>query len=68
MSQLVANIHDAFCKQALGDPRRAKQFLREHLPPAVAALLSDQPPEPVSDAGFLVSQLIRIRYKRGTDG
>jgi len=72
MSQSVANIHDAFCKQALGDPGRAKQFLREHLPLAIAALLSDQPPEllPVSfvDEGLRQHHsdlLFRVGLKTG---
>jgi hypothetical protein len=47
MSKPPANIHDAFFKQALADPKLAATFLREHLPSDVAGLLSPDPPEPV---------------------
>ena len=47
MSNPPANIHDAFFKQALADPRLAGTFLREHLPSDIAGLLSPEPPEPV---------------------
>ena len=47
MSKPPANIHDAFFKQALADPRLAATFLREHLPSDIAELLSQEPPEPV---------------------
>jgi hypothetical protein len=33
MPNQLANIHDAFFKQVLGDPHLAGTFLREHLPP-----------------------------------
>jgi len=45
MSQSVANIHDAYFKQAIGDPVRPRRFLLKHLAAPPAALLSDQPPE-----------------------
>ena len=47
MSNQVANVHDAFFKQVLGDPGLAGKFLREHLPPDVADLLGPDLPEPV---------------------
>ena len=46
MSQSLANIHDAFFKQALSDPQLAATFLREHLPPQIAGLLGPESPEP----------------------
>jgi len=45
MSKQPANIHDAFFKKVMSDPQSAGQFLHEHLPPDVAALLSEDPPE-----------------------
>src|SRR6266704_7175255 len=47
MSNQVANIHDAFFKQVLRDPKLADTFLREHLPADVVGLLGPEPPEPV---------------------
>ena len=40
-----ANLHDAFFKQLMSAPETAGQFVRERLPPDVAALLADGPPE-----------------------
>ena len=48
VSQEIGNIHDAFFKHALGNAVAAGTFLREHLPPKIAALLSPEPPEPDS--------------------
>jgi predicted transposase/invertase (TIGR01784 family) len=48
MSKQPANIHDAFFKKVMSDPEVAGQFLREHLPSDVAALLSAEPPELLS--------------------
>lgn len=45
MSQQIANIHDAFFKNFMGEPRLAQSFLREHLPPEVAELLALEAPE-----------------------
>jgi predicted transposase YdaD len=56
MSKQLANIHDAFFKQALSDPQLAGTFLREHLPPDVAGLLGCEPPEPVP-ASFVDEEL-----------
>jgi predicted transposase YdaD len=72
MSKQPANIHDAFFKQALADPKLAATFLREHLPSDVADLLSQEPPEPVP--GSFVDEelqqhhtdlLFRVRLKSG---
>lgn len=41
MPKPPSSIHDAFFKQLMGDPAMAGQFLRERLPPTVAALLGD---------------------------
>ena len=45
MPKSPANIHDLFFKRIMSDPESAGQFLREHLPPDIAALMSDDPPE-----------------------
>jgi predicted transposase YdaD len=45
MSSQIANVHDAFFKRVLSDPRVADTFLREHLPPEVLELLTCDPPE-----------------------
>jgi predicted transposase YdaD len=72
MSKSPANVHDAFFKQALADPKLAALFLREHLPSDIAGLLSPEPPEPVP--GSFVDEelqqhhtdlLFRIRLKSG---
>ncbi|MDR3514311.1 MAG: Rpn family recombination-promoting nuclease/putative transposase [Azospirillaceae bacterium] len=44
-SPVSGNIHDAFFKQLMSEPATAGLFLRERLPPEVAALLSCEPPE-----------------------
>lgn len=44
-SSSPANIHDAFFKALMSEPATAGRFLRERLPPPVAALLADTPPE-----------------------
>ena len=70
MSKPPANIHDAFFKKVMSDPQSAGQFLYEHLPPDVAALLSEDPPE--LQSGSFVDEdlaqhqtdlLFRIRLK-----
>lgn len=72
MSKPPANIHDAFFKQALADPKLAATFLREHLPSEIAGLLTLGPPEPIP--GSFVDEelqqhhtdlLFRIRLKSG---
>jgi hypothetical protein len=45
MPNPLANVHDAFFKQILSDPRLAATFLREHLPTEVAALLGPELPD-----------------------
>jgi predicted transposase YdaD len=74
MSEQIANIHDAFFKQVLSEPALAGTFLREHLPPDVAILLSPEPPELV--AGSFVDEelrqhrsdlLFRVQLKVGRD-
>ncbi|HEY2402391.1 MAG TPA: Rpn family recombination-promoting nuclease/putative transposase [Steroidobacteraceae bacterium] len=56
MSAQITNIHDAFFKQALGEPELAGQFLREHLPPEVVELLGPEAPEPLP-ASFVDEEL-----------
>src|ERR1700738_4364383 len=74
MSNQVANIHDAFFKQVLSDPKLADTFLREHLPADVVDLLGPEPPEPVP--GSFVDEelrqhhsdlLFRVRLNTGRD-
>ena len=74
MANQVANVHDAFFKQVLGDPKLADTFLREHLPADVVGLLGPEPPEPVP--GSFVDEelrqhhsdlLFRVRLKTGSD-
>jgi len=60
MSKQVANIHDAFFKQALSDPMLAGTFLREHLPAEVADLLGPEPPELVP--GSFVDEDLRQHH------
>lgn len=60
MSKQLANIHDAFFKQVLSDPRLAGTFLHEHLPPDVADLLGPEPPEPVP--GSFVDEELRQHH------
>jgi predicted transposase YdaD len=74
VSKQVANVHDAFFKQVLSDPMLAGAFLREHLPPDVASLLSTELPEPIP--GSFVDEelrqhhsdlLFRVHLKRGPE-
>lgn len=74
MSKPPANIHDSFFKRVMSDPVSAGRFLREHLPPDVAALLGDDPPE--LQAGSFVDEelaqhqtdlLFRIKLKEGNE-
>jgi len=44
MSRLIQR-HDQFFKRLLDQPGAAGALLRERLPPEVAALLDDRPPE-----------------------
>ena len=60
MSQSLANIHDAFFKQALSDPQLAATFLREHLPPQIAGLLGPESPEPLP--GSFVDEDLRQHH------
>jgi predicted transposase/invertase (TIGR01784 family) len=60
MSAQLINIHDAFFKQALGNPELAGQFLREHLPPAVVELLGPETPEPLP--GSFVDEELRQHH------
>ena len=60
MSKQLANIHDGFFKQALGNPMLAGTFLREHLPPEVADLLGPEAPEPVP--GSFVDEELRQHH------
>ncbi|HEY3445884.1 MAG TPA: Rpn family recombination-promoting nuclease/putative transposase [Myxococcales bacterium] len=43
----ITKPHDHFFKALLDDPESAGALLRERLPPEVAELLADEPPEPV---------------------
>jgi hypothetical protein len=72
MSNQLVNVHDAFFKQVLSDPKLADTFLREHLPADVVGLLGPEPPEPVP--GSFVDEelrqhhsdlLFRVRLKAG---
>ena len=74
MSKQLVNIHDAFFRQALGDPELAGTFLREHLPPDIAGELGPELPEPIP--GTFVDEelrqhhsdlLFRIQLKAGRD-
>lgn len=75
MSQPVANVHDAFFKQVLSDPKLAGTFLREHLPPEVAALLGPQLPD-LMPGSFVDEELrqhhsdllYRVHLKGSRDG
>jgi predicted transposase/invertase (TIGR01784 family) len=60
MSAQLTNIHDAFFKQALGDPELAGRFLREHLPPAVVEQLGPETPEPLP--GSFVDEELRQHH------
>ena len=72
MPKQPANIHEAFFKSIMSEPECAGQFLREHLPPEIAALLSDDPPELQSGsfvdealAQYQTDLLFRIKLKEG---
>ncbi|MBF0626192.1 MAG: Rpn family recombination-promoting nuclease/putative transposase [Magnetococcales bacterium] len=43
----LAQPHDRLFKALLSHPETAGALLREHLPPAIVALLANEPPEPV---------------------
>lgn len=58
MPKSPANIHDLFFKRVMSDPESAGQFLREHLPPDIAALLSDDPPE-LQPGSFVDEDLVQ---------
>jgi predicted transposase/invertase (TIGR01784 family) len=60
MSKRLANIHDAFFRQALSDPELAATFLREHLPTELAELLGPEPPEPLP--GSFVDEELRQHH------
>lgn len=57
MPNSPANIHDLFFKRVMSDPESAGQFLREHLPPGIAALLSEDPPE-LQPGSFVDAELM----------
>jgi len=70
----VGTPHDAFFKRLLGAPDAAATFLRERLPPDIAAALAPDPPEPVPgsfvDAELGLSQsdlLFRVRTVEGDE-
>jgi len=74
MSNQLVNVHDAFFKQVLSDPKLADTFLREHLPADVVGLLGPEPPERVP--GSFVDEelrqhhsdlLFRVRLKAGSE-
>lgn len=74
MSQEIGNIHDTFFKHSLGNAAAAGTFLREHLPPRIAALLSPEPPEPDSTtyvdehlAQHHSDLVFRVRLNTGED-
>ena len=50
------NIHDSYFRAVLGAPKRAADFLRCHLPPAIVPLLADEPPE-LLDGSFVDNDL-----------
>lgn len=74
MSTQLVNIHDAFFKQALGEPELAGRFLRDHLPPEVVEQLGPEIPEPLP-ASFVDEELrqhhsdllFRLHLKSGGD-
>jgi len=53
----VGTPHDAFFKRLLGSPDAAATFLRERLPPEIAAALAADPPDPVP--GSFVDEHLR---------
>jgi len=70
----VSTLHDAFFKRLLGTPEAAATFLRERLPPEIAAALAPDPPEPVPgsfvDKDYRSSQsdlLFRMRTAEGDE-
>jgi hypothetical protein len=60
MSTPLANIHDGFFKQVLGDQQTAGIFLREHLPPKLSELLAPSAPEPMP--GSFVDEELRQHH------
>ena len=66
------NIHDSYFRAVLEDPKRAADFLRCHLPPAIVPLLADEPPE-LLDTSFVTEvlrnrqsdRLFRVKLKSG---
>jgi hypothetical protein len=58
MSSQFANIHDAFFRQSLSDPRLAGQFLREHLPPDVVGQLGPERAGSAASVSILVPPCI----------
>ena len=69
----LSNPHDTLFRAILDDRNRAASLIREYLPPEMAALLADSPPEPV-DGSFIDAKLrstqsdrlFRVRTKTGT--
>ena len=62
MARLIQR-HDQFFKRLLDQPGAAGALLRERLPPEVAALLSDEPPEHIAGS-FVPSELREYRTDR----
>ena len=65
--------HDPFFQRLLEQPGAAGVLLRERLPPEVAALLADEPPELVPGSfisgrlrGYRTDRLFRTRTKAGS--
>jgi len=55
--------HDALFRALLDDPRRAAALIHHHLPPALAARLSTDPPEPL-EGTFVDPELRETRSDR----
>ena len=62
-SPSAGTIHDAFFKQLMSEPATAGLFLRERLPPGIAALLSAEPPE-LLPGSFVDEDLAQHRHAR----
>ena len=62
MSRLIQR-HDQFFKRLLDQPGAAGALLRERLPPEVAALLDDRPPEHIAGS-FVPAELREYRTDR----